>query len=317
MSVPKAVKDQADAANEHFSSANRQEPDPAQPPGQATEQNIDTPPPVPAATQESAIQALAEQPPAPPADPKTTDWELRFRNYKAATDKTIHQLRTENSAMQAEIEEMRRSAESDAQGNVQRGKATPLLTDEEREEYGDLADMIERVGQRIAEREIQPAVQRVDRMEREVREAARKQFEARLSEMVPDWRRVNVAPGFIEWLKEPDDDGEPRTHGIHSAAAQQDVQAVAAYFNRYKELAGGSPTRSRPDPSSRVMPETVRSGDSLPGDMPAGRLYTHAEVNALFKERTHGRYKEGRGRESEWRAIESDIIAAGKEGRIR
>ncbi len=299
MAVPRAVKKQADEAQRLFEQRNG---DP---------ERVETPEPPPA-DQIPEPQKVETDPQTAPVEAKPENWELRYRNYKAGTDETIHQLRQENAALRGEVSTLKDSMEG------QRDKApaqSGFLSDEEREEYGDLADIIERVAKQMVERELAPTRQKVESIAERSAETERERFEDGLTRRVKDWKVINEDPRFIAWLNEVDDfSGQPRTTLIHHAAASRDIERVAAFFNAFKELPGGTPpARAQRDPKEREFPGTHR-GDGEPPASGQKRTYSNDEIRVLYEQKRRGFYQ---GRDQEWRAIEADISAAVAEGRIR
>lgn len=291
MAVPKAVKKQAEEAQRLFEQRNG---DPA------STEVLDPPP------QDEVPPKVEADPPPAPAEAKPENWELRYRNYKAGTDETIHQLRQETAALRGELLELKeKRVESTDSG---------FLTDEEREEYGDLAVLIERVAKAMVERELAPTRQKVDSIAERSAETDRDRFEDGLTKRVKDWKVVNEDPRFIAWLNEVDDfSGQQRTALIHHAAAARDVDRVAAFFTAFKELPGAPQARQQRDPKERELAGNHR-GEGEPPASNQKRTYSNDEIRNLYDQRLRGAYK---GRDQEWRAIEADISAAVDEGRIR
>jgi len=168
MAVPKAVKRQAEEAQRLFEQRNG-DPEPV----------VHTDPPPTDQTPEPP--EVETDPPAAPVEAKPENWELRYRNYKAGTDETIHQLRQENAALRGEVASLKEQADA--------GKSQPgFLSDEELEEYGDLAGIIERVAKQMVERELAPTRQKVESIAERSAETERERFEDGLTKRVKDWR---------------------------------------------------------------------------------------------------------------------------------
>lgn len=294
MAIPKAVKKQAEEARrltgdpalvETPESPPALEPDPVEQAIDAQDQQADQPTTAPA-----------------PAEVQSENWELRFRNYKAGTDETIHQLRQENAALKGEVADLKAKLE-------QQTASVGVLTDEEREDWGDIEHIIERVARQMVERELAPTREKIEVIAERSAETDRERFEEGLTRRVPNWRTINEDPKFIAWLQEADEfSGQLRTTLIHQAAASRDIDRVAAFFTAFAG-ASKAPTARR-DPRERELPNTVR------GDTPVSvkRTYSNDEIRKLYDQKRRGAY---RGRDEEWRAIEADISAAVSEGRIR
>lgn len=298
MAVPRAVKKQAEEAQRLFEQRNG---DPAV---------VETPEPPPTDQTPEPPEVETDPPPAP-VEAKPENWELRYRNYKAGTDETIHQLRQETAALRGEV-----AALKEKQVEATHASSSGFLTDEEREEYGDLAGLIERVAKQMVERELAPTRQKVDSIEERSAETERDRFEDGLTKRVKDWKVINEDPRFIAWLNEVDDfSGQQRTTLIHHAAAARDIERVAAFFTAFtKELPGGTPpVPPKRDPRAREFPEAHR-GEGEPPASGQKRTYSNDEIRSLYDQKRRGAYKD---RDQEWRSIEADISAAVAEGRIR
>jgi len=217
-------------------------------------------------------------------------------------DETIHQLRQENAALKGEVADLKAKLE-------QQTASVGVLTDEEREDWGDIEHIIERVARQMVERELAPTREKIEVIAERSAETDRERFEEGLTRRVPNWRTINEDPKFIAWLQEADEfSGQLRTTLIHQAAASRDIDRVAAFFTAFAG-ASKAPTARR-DPRERELPNTVR------GDTPVSvkRTYSNDEIRKLYDQKRRGAY---RGRDEEWRAIEADISAAVSEGRIR
>jgi hypothetical protein len=116
---------------------------------------------------------------------------------------------------------------------------------------------------------------------------------------------------------------------LNEAIASASAPRVISFFNGFKqeEVATGhiepasvshqaAPPREPAIPlASLAAPGRARpasGGDaSLPPDKP---IYTRAQIKQLYEQHRKGAYV---GREAEWARQDADIIAAGREGRIR
>lgn len=66
---------------------------------------------------------------------------------------------------------------------------------------------------------------------------ARSYYFYELSQLVPDYEKLNVDEGFLRWLDQPDlASGEKRQDVLTSAYTAFDVRKTAEIFNKYKEF---------------------------------------------------------------------------------
>ena len=178
------------------------------------------------------------------------------------------------------------------------------LTQDDVTNYGtDLVDF----AQRAAVQAVAPHLQALDQQNHELRQRlaaeARHRLDQQVEAAIPNWRDLDQHPDWHQWLLGIDPlSGELRQNLLNQAKASGDAARCIAFFKSFfarpGSAAGGgaSPTYSR-----------TRS-------MPSGRIYTRAEIARLFEHHRRGAYN---GREAEWARQEYDIIAAGREGRIK
>jgi hypothetical protein len=150
----------------------------------------------------------------------------------------------------------------------------------------------------------------------------------------PHWRRINSDDGFIAWLNQPDPfSGHLRMNLLRDAYAQGDVYRTGQFFRSYltghtapsggviRSQTGANGTyRNGSDHAtagnvnlaSLVAPgRSTVSGNS--GASPEKRNWTNQEIGAFYRDVNRGMY---RGRDAEKLNIETDIIAAAREGRV-
>jgi hypothetical protein len=91
--------------------------------------------------------------------------------------------------------------------------------------------------------------------------------------------------------------GRVRQTLLNDAIQSGNADRVAMFFRSFQQEAG-----------STQAPAAARA------QMPSGQIYTRAQIAKLYRQHQQGAYN---GRESEWARQEADMIAAGREGRIR
>lgn len=137
-------------------------------------------------------------------------------------------------------------------------------------------------------------------------------YSALLTRLVPDWATINEEQKFLAWLETKDPISDVKRYSIllrnHNAL---DAVKVADVFLAYKE---GRELGQRADPLAHLVSPGPGSGDSLPADDGGKKTWTRAEITQFYKDCKLGKYKD---RKEERARNEADILAAGKEGRVR
>lgn len=210
--------------------------------------------------------------------------------------------------------------------------AQRVLTDEERSTYGDeLINTMKRAAQEAVQPELTRLQAENDRLARQATQQAKQRMYVDLSNAVPEWRTVNKDPRFLAWLALPDVYANQVRKSLLNAALQAaDANRVVAFFKGFlaEEQATGhvpvpQPTAADPSAPTRIAAVSLATlsapgvavpasgGTQVPDAKP---VYTHKQISQFYRDKTTGRWA---GREAEAAAIELDIIAAGREGRVR
>lgn len=343
--IPRAVAAAAAAADAHF-----QQPPAATPEPQDTLQIAPEPaPPPPAATPEP-------QPPAtPPATvPAVTqpgnerfgpvesataeEWRARFISENGrfrASRRAIEQHEQTIQGMQNIIDGMREQLNA---ATAAPARATPssLVTDKEKEDFG--VEMLDVVGRRALEvitPEVAELRQQVADMAKQlqgtgqkVEKDARERLMSSLAQAVPNWEDVNFSKEFKSWLALPDVySGVIRQKLLNTAFEQNNAPQVIAFFKGFlsEEAAMDPltpPTPASPAPQQPTKPtlesfaapgraRTPASGSPLPVEKP---IITTSQIAAFYNLVRANHYA---GKEDEKDALEREIFAAQREGRVR
>jgi len=137
-------------------------------------------------------------------------------------------------------------------------------------------------------------------------------YSALLTRLVPDWESINEDDKFLAWLNTKDPVSDVTRYSVllrnHNAL---DAVKVADVFLTYKE---GRELGQRADPLAHLVSPDSGSGDSTPADDGGKKIWTGSEITQFYKDCKLGRYKE---KQEERARTEADIMAAGKEGRVR
>jgi hypothetical protein len=259
--LPRAVirmRDNANRRADEFRARQREQA--GAPPAQS-----DTPPAPPA-------PADGTPPPSPPADPPqdpppaprredTLDyWRGRATSATGIIEATSRQLKEaqrENATLQAQIDELRRTA-----APAPAPAAPDILafyTPEEIERYGeDQCRKLMNVALQAARTEIttqletrvKPLETRVNQDDQARAREARAAFGAELDRLLPpDWREIDRSPEWLAWLGQVDDrTGETRAVTLDRLNARNDAPRCARIFLEF--LATQAPPVASPPPAA-------------------------------------------------------------------
>jgi hypothetical protein len=277
----------------------------------------------------------------------SADWEHQFNSMKGRYERT----EADNRRMAAQITDMQRLLSTlpttqspsprvpegsgvqftgGVSGNAPRAPQRRLSQKEIEEYTPELLDVVGRRAQEVLE----PALQgiynqfesRIGQLQNQlggVRGAivynAQEKMYQDLGKAVPNWEQINTMPEWHAWLRSPDPmTGLVRQNILTSAHQNSQTAQVVGVFERFmaehnmRSYAPAEPSSSQVDLMSLAAPGRAKEGQSsVPQTKPS---YTGADIKQFFTDKTFGRYA---GREAEAEAIETDILLAGKEGRIR
>lgn len=295
------------------------------------------PPVTPRGNEPPAPQSPTPQPPAPQLSEEAEREVQRVRSEEGRRRKNLeNQLAAANdrlASLEAAIAELRNAPP--AQPPAPPAPPPQLLTDKEREEFG--AEMLDVMGRRAKETispELAELRAHVALLERQITgtvqqtaQTARQAMLTQLDTALPEWRQINVQPEFKAWLALQDPlFGVSRQSGLLQAYERNDTARVLKFFESFvSELAAQDPA-PHPAPAPAAPPAPPKPGlESLaaPGrartsaqpNAPAEKqIITTADVNAFYDAVRKGFYN---GREAEKNALEQELFAAQREGRVR
>lgn len=272
--LPKAVQDQINKANEAQKnlSVNTDTADHQQ----AHKEN-----------NEQQQQQENKQPQA--ADNRSNDdnyWKNRYDVLQGKYNKEVPALSAKLRDMQTRISELEKAPQ----------KEVSYLSDDEREEYGDVATMMERVAKQAAE-------DATKSIKETTTQTSQSLYYKDLDSAASGWREKNVDDGFNDWLDEIDPmSGYLRRDLLMDAFSSHDAIRTAQIFNAYGDLNKGKAKADllQPEP----MPNSLVNEQQ---HNPERRTFTRAEIKQFYQDKTNGKYN---GREEEAAAIEREIFAS-------
>lgn len=273
-------------------------------------------------------------PPAAPVEPPVDEaqWEHRYRSMKGRFDASqgvLAQMQEQMSMMANEL------TRTQAMLMQQQHPVTPqsLITDDDRKNYGDdLIDLTKRAAKEAVEPEIQSVKEENRRLQHRLLQQQQRGVMDALDAEMPDWREINKSPRFIQWLSLPDIySGVVRKKMLDAAYQAASAPRVLAFFKGFiaDEVATGNiepPVAAQQPPPAPRQAATSLEVIAAPGRArPAGGgntpvpaddkpIFTRAQIANFYRPDTIRSYV---GRESERHALEQQIFAAQKEGRIR
>ena len=237
--------------------------------------------------------------------------------------------------------------------NVPQQQTPRFVSDKEVTEFGaDLYDFVKRAAEEVVrpqvhslEERFRPVAQTVQQLAPVVQQNREDQQKTSadvahekmcngLDDLAAGWETINTTPEFQAWLDAVDPyAGQQRGVMLRAAYGNGDVTRVAAFFTGFqKEHAAVASSGQQPQAAAQgtnpgatpnvSLASLAAPGTGIGGPGAAGtpnesgqqRVYTQAEISAFYTDVRKGAY---RGREADKIAIEKDIFAAQKTGRVR
>lgn len=285
------------------------------------------PAPTPAPAAPTPAPAVAQT-----TAPQSDDWEQKYRTlqgmFRAELNRQVEGHLQQSRQRESELLTAVQQLQQDIRQIREKPAAAAAAPDpKDVEAFG--AELVEMVNRNAAS-QIAGAVQqalaevsaRLERLEQQHQVTAKtaamsaeQAFYADLTARVPDWKAVNVDPGFLTWLGQPDAlTGDERQLALDRASASLNAERAAAVFLAYKATVtpAAQPVARASEVESQVAPS--RSGASAAPADTTPRLVSQQEVVKFYDDVRRGVY---RGREQEQQQIEAAINKAIAEGRIR
>ena len=226
--------------------------------------------------EQSAAPVPEPQPaPAPVEEAKKPEkeddqnWKQKYKTLQGMYDAEVPRLHQQVKELMAEMSTLKETIDTKAkeveqakeEANYERLKN--LVTDEDRQEFGE--DLIE-VQRKVAREETAELYKQLeairaenDKLREQLTETGTQvttaSFEQRLNRLVPDFETVNVDPSWIAWLNEQDPMlRAPRMVAAQDAYSKGDAEAVAYYVDLWRKSQAPEPKKQDSDQSVNVMP---------------------------------------------------------------
>ena len=299
----------------------------------------------PVVTPPTGEETSPAEPPADEGPPSATEpdaWEKRYSILKGKYDaevprqaKQIKELKNELASLRGLLAQMNEqkpaSSPDSSETPAPTGIPARLLKQQEIEDYGDeLISVIHRGAQEVFNPEIAALKEEIKQLKGQLGGVSQTLHSSQrdtvldiLTREVPDWKTLNEDELFLSWLDQVDTfSGEPRQALLDRAFGSGDAARVVAFFKGYlNENAALQPPQQDPAPQPRntqtklddmVAPGKPKgaSGGAQQGEK---RTWTQKQIAKFYHDVNKGKYRTQPDKQN---AIERDIVAAGREGRI-
>lgn len=244
--------------------------------------------------------------------------EQRYRTLTGM----IEARNRENDSLRALVAQLTQSVEQLKASAQTQPAAAPLVSSADEEAFGgDLIDVMRRVAQETAAKELAKLkgevganIEQLNRQVNTVAEAtvtsAVERFESKLDSAVPNWREINLEPGFTAWLNE-----YGMLEPLNAAYSNMDLAKTAKFFNGYLKFTGAARTAPVKPTTAASAANFVAPGKSkatpAPADTPTGKIWTAADINRLYED-----HRTGRLTPEKFQSLEADLFKAQSEGRF-
>ena len=255
------------------------------------------------------------------------DLQKRFNNYKASTDITIRDLRSDLAASKMKYATLQKSY-SELNQKVSELNQKKIFSEEEVDILGEpAANALDKGVRDILEAKLKPLEEELARSkkesaDREMKEAQQlikqnyDKFISQLGRAVPDFEEINVSPGFLKYMKEPDEySGVTRENLFMKAEQSLDVGRIVSFFKDYKKTIEDPVANGRKILEESVTP-TGSSGPIVDPGSGKDQVITYAFIDKYYEDFNRGKYKTKAGREKALK-IEAMIDRAVLTGNVK
>jgi hypothetical protein len=318
--LPESVRKQAERADEIYQQMmTGNTPAPAAAPAPA-----EGPPAEPAPEpQVTADTQPAAAPAAPPAAPVLDSWELKYRVLEGKYRAEVPRLAEDNRKLKEENASLKLRVEQPAAGAAPAGDGGSVTIEGLRSQFGDeWVAAVQSVAGQQANRVREELAPQMTETRDTVANVRRAEFVRDLGGLVPNFRAIDVDPGFTAYLDEFDAmTGRTRREFFTEADASNDAARVAAFFLSYQRSVSTAPapTPAAPAPAPSTSHLVEPDTSSRRGEPPAGKkTWTAAEIKQFYVDaRARNGRPTGIYTTEEYERINRDISLASTEGRIR
>jgi hypothetical protein len=181
---------------------------------------------------------------------------------------------------------------------------TQYLRQSDIENYGsDLADFSSRAAMDAVAPHLQHLQAQNDQLRQRLANEQRHRLDRDVETLVPDYREIEDNPAFHRYLLGIHPlTGQIRQQILNDAIAQGDAGRVKAFFDGFRSESHVSHSSADRGPARQQRGRVQTSG----------RIWSRDQVKAAYEA-----HRKGRLVGDAWARTESEIVAAGAEGRIR
>lgn len=306
--VPRDARFQGEPRRAEWVAGQPGTPPPAAAPGPASVPAVVAPAPDPLAVAEQRYNSLAGK-------------------YNAEISRaagTIEALRAENQSLLSRVGAPPAATPAPAAAPA---VDLSMVSEKERTEYGEeLVQMMARIAKANGGSEVARLQREIDQLKGGVSAAVniagrtlKERVWGQLKMEVPNWETINNSQQFLDWLEIPDImSGVARRFGLTQAFETGDGTRVVGIFKRFIEEDSRARSAVPPPPNPALVDRTTLIAPGSPrgtgGEAPnsaSGKVWSEQEIDDFYS-----RVQRKRINPDDAKAIEADILAAVRDGRV-
>jgi len=274
---------------------------------------------------ESEAQTVA----AEKSDEDGKIWKQKYKTLQGMYDAEVPRLHQQVKDLTGELHSLKESVETankkveEAEEQAEYERLRNLVTDEDRQEFGDDLIAVQRKVAREETAELFKQLEAVKSENLKLKElleytgskVTQTSFEQELHRLVPDFAQVNTDPAWIKWLDEHDPLlRAPRRVVAEKSYSEGDANAVAHFVSLFKEsLQTAEPAKKVVNQELESQIQPSKSASSPSTSAAKGKTYTNDQIRKLFVRVTQLNKV---GKLDEARKLEAEIDSAYMEGRV-
>lgn len=298
---------------------------------QATQELENRPPAEPATPAEVVPAVTQDAGVATPSTPAVITPELEtLREQVRVADQRWQVLQGMVNKKDQEIENMRtllaQLSQKKDEAPTTQAQSPATVSAQDVDDFGqDLIDLITKISRNTAAALLAQEAGKIESQVSELKKSvtglgestartAAEMFDEALTRRVPNWRQVNVDPGFLLWTDTVDDfTGVKLVDLLQDAYTRMDLPRTAKFFERFlegKAPAAPAELTKTADVTKLVTPSKSRT--AAPNTTaPETKVWTQADIAKLYSDRRTGKITK-----EESDKQEADLYAAMRENRI-
>lgn len=262
---------------------------------------------------------------APPSQPPTSNSEIEA--MREELEKANQRWRTLDGMIRAQNAELQtykeRVKELESAPAAEPETPAQSWSEDDEDAFGtDLVRYIHSATSSAVDRAVAPLrdqlaalLPQVEHTTKQTAQTAQERFEAKLGELVENWRVLDADQGFIDWLQ-----SRPAIHTtLANAVRMHDAVAAAEIFQMYSGLSQPAPDpkalkRQQELEAQAAPPKNRQPGPSSSMDADEAPQWTLSEIQRVYKQKVG---RDGRKlTPDEFAGIEREIAAAQAQGRV-